>query len=189
MLRQKGKFIVIALILSFALANTACGSIGDSGVAPTTDDIAIEAQSVPTATAPTIPTPPTPTPQTPPTPASTSTGLPTEIMEPISPVSPITTANRAEMSVNPPVQTIPGSEKALAAAIADLVKQTGVAPDQVKLVSLEAVEWSDTSLGCPEEGFMYAQVITPGYKIILEVQGQQYEYHTDQMTNVVLCQK
>ena len=54
---------------------------------------------------------------------------------------------------------------------------------------MEAVEWSDASLGCPQEGFMYAQVITPGYLIILEAQGEQYEYHTDQTTNVVLCQE
>jgi hypothetical protein len=36
---------------------------------------------------------------------------------------------------------------------------------------------------------MYAQVITPGYLIILAAEGQQYEYHTDQAANVVLCQQ
>jgi hypothetical protein len=51
------------------------------------------------------------------------------------------------------------------------------------------MEWSDASLGCPQEGMMYAQVITPGYLIVLEAQGQTFEYHTDQGTNVVLCQK
>jgi hypothetical protein len=182
MRQQKGKFILIAVILVFSLTSSACGSPGGSGVEPA-GDIAIEAQTVPTATAAN-----TPTPQTPATPASTSTSLPTEIIEPISPVSPITAANQSVMSPNPTVPIIPGSEKTLAAAIADLVKQTGIAPDQIILISLEAVEWSDTSLGCPQEGFMYAQVITPGYMIVLAAQGQQYEYHTDQTTNVILCQ-
>jgi hypothetical protein len=85
------------------------------------------------------------------------------------------------------VPPIPGSEAALAAAVADLTKQTGLPADQITLVSIEGRDWSDASLGCPQEGMMYAQVITPGYLIILEVQGQQYEYHTDQTTNVILC--
>jgi hypothetical protein len=87
------------------------------------------------------------------------------------------------------MQPIPGSEAALAAAIADLSQRTGVSADQITLVSMEAREWSDASLGCPQEGMMYAQVITPGYLIILAAQGQQYEYHTDQAANVVLCQQ
>jgi hypothetical protein len=87
------------------------------------------------------------------------------------------------------VQPLPGSEESLAAAIADLVEQAGLAEEEIRLVSMEAVEWRDASLGCPQEGFMYAQVITPGYLIILEAAGQEYEYHTDQRANVVLCQE
>lgn len=74
------------------------------------------------------------------------------------------------------------------AAIKDLSERLGIPPEQIRVVSEESVEWSDASLGCPQEGFMYAQVITPGYKYILEAQGQQYEYHTDLRNNVVLCQ-
>lgn len=87
------------------------------------------------------------------------------------------------------VQPLPGSETALAAAIADLAKQIGVPADQITLVSMEAKEWSDAALGCPQEGMMYAQVITPGFLMILSAQGQQYEYHTDQKTNIIWCKK
>jgi hypothetical protein len=52
---------------------------------------------------------------------------------------------------------------------------------------VEAVDWSDTSLGCPEPGMAYAQVITPGYLIVLGAAGQTYEYHTDEHSSVVLC--
>ena len=86
------------------------------------------------------------------------------------------------------VEPLPGSEKALTAATADLAERTGLAASEVRLVSMEAVDWNDTSLGCPQEGYMYAQVITPGFRMILSVQGQQYEYHTDLAGNVVLCE-
>ena len=85
-------------------------------------------------------------------------------------------------------EIIPGSEEALAAAVEDLSEQTGVPPGQITLVSMEAVEWGDSSLGCPQPGFMYAQVITPGFKIVLEADGQEYTYHSDQGSNAVLCE-
>ncbi len=51
------------------------------------------------------------------------------------------------------------------------------------------VEWNDTSLGCPMPGMAYAQVITPGFRLVFEYQGQQSEYHTDQDgSNVVTCE-
>jgi hypothetical protein len=117
-----------------------------------------------------------------------SASLPAEIGEPTSPVSPIIPEAAPAMApINKGVPPIPGSEAALAAAVADLTQQTSLPADQITLVSIEGRDWSDASLGCPQEGMMYAQVITPGYLIILEVQGQQYEYHTDQTTNVILC--
>ena len=36
---------------------------------------------------------------------------------------------------------------------------------------------------------MYAQVLTPGFLILLEVDGQQYIYHTDEVETVVLCKE
>lgn len=118
-----------------------------------------------------------------------ATALPVEIVEPSSPILPpeLTVEPAAPAGDAAPVS--PGSEKVLAIAITDLVKQTGVAADQITVVSVDPTEWPDASLGCPQEGMMYAQVITPGFLVILEAQGQQYEYHTDQGANVVLCQK
>jgi hypothetical protein len=119
--------------------------------------------------------------------------LPTEITEPNSPVapapSPTESGQQAAIPANQGIQPLPGSETALAAAIADLSKQVGLSADQITLVSMEAQEWGDTSLGCPQPGMMYAQVITPGYLMVLEAQGQQYKYHTDQRTSVIWCKK
>jgi hypothetical protein len=62
-------------------------------------------------------------------------------------------------------------------AVTDLVERTGVAEEEIKVESLEEAEFSDTSLGVPEPGKMYAQVITPGYIICLSVEEETYTYH------------
>lgn len=122
-------------------------------------------------------------------PEPTPTDLPTEIVEPLSPVSPIVPEEAPAMAPanQQAVQDVPGSEAAVAATIVHLTNQTGLSADQISVVSIEPTDWSDASLGCPQEGMMYAQVITPGYLIVLDAQGQQYEYHADQAGNVVLC--
>jgi hypothetical protein len=67
--------------------------------------------------------------------------------------------------------------------------ELGVAPEEVTVVSVEPVEWSDGSLGCPQPGQMYVQVITPGYRFVLEVAGRRYEVHTDARADgaIVFC--
>lgn len=62
-------------------------------------------------------------------------------------------------------------------AKADLMKRLGVSLDRLTVQSVEATEFPDTSLGVPEPGKMYAQVITPGYIIKLVVSGVVIEYH------------
>ncbi|MCY4114549.1 MAG: hypothetical protein OXG33_11530 [Chloroflexi bacterium] len=47
------------------------------------------------------------------------------------------------------------------------------------LTSSEAVDWSDASLGCPKEGFGYAQVITPGYKLVFNLAGASHAVHSN----------
>jgi hypothetical protein len=172
----------IGLIFGLATILVACGGENGQDIEPVET---IEAQTVPERATTEAPTPP-PTAQPTPSP----TGLPTELVEPVSPVpSAMPTQEVLKMpQMSPNVELVPGSEQAVSAATADLARQTGLPSDQIRLVSIEAQQWSDTSLGCPQEGYMYAQVITPGYLIVLEAQGQQYEYHTDQGTNVILCQ-
>ncbi len=56
------------------------------------------------------------------------------------------------------------------------------------LTSAEGKQWSDASLGCPEEGFMYAQVITPGYKLVFDLAGTSYPVHTNaDGSHMVIC--
>jgi hypothetical protein len=74
-------------------------------------------------------------------------------------------------------------------AQAALATQLGVKASDVTLIAAEATEWNDSSLGCPQPGQAYLQVITPGYKMTLEAQGKRYEYHTDTRRRVVRCDK
>lgn len=76
-----------------------------------------------------------------------------------------------------------------AAWLAQVAQALGVAPETLQLLTAESVEWSDTSLGCPQPGMMYAQVITPGWRVILMTdQGQSYEIHTGrQPDHFVVC--
>lgn len=63
----------------------------------------------------------------------------------------------------------------------------GVAPEQVTVISAEAVKWPDASLGVRRPGQMYLQVITPGYRVIVQSGDRRLEYHTDMADNIVLA--
>lgn len=69
-------------------------------------------------------------------------------------------------------------------AAARLEEEDGLPPDRVVVV--EAVEWPDASLGCPEPGRMYAQVVTPGFRIVFEAAGARAEFHTARRGDAVV---
>ena len=81
------------------------------------------------------------------------------------------------------------AEKVIRLAREDLAQRRGFALEGIRLVSVNAVRWRDASLGCPRPNTKYLQVITPGFKVILEAEGRTYGYHTDAGRVVVLCEK
>ena len=68
----------------------------------------------------------------------------------------------------------------------DLASVLKAPADEIKLVRAEVTQWSDTSLGCPEPGKFYAQVITAGHLIVLSHAGKEYEYHAGR-GHIVTC--
>ncbi len=48
-------------------------------------------------------------------------------------------------------------------------EHTGAASANIAIISVVAVEFSDSSLGCPSPDMAYLQVITPGHKVVVEV--------------------
>lgn len=63
----------------------------------------------------------------------------------------------------------------------------GVSAEEISTLSAEAVDWPDASLGCPQPGMIYAQVSTPGFHVVLEVERQHYSYHSAGHAEPFLC--
>lgn len=80
----------------------------------------------------------------------------------------------------------PTVRKLVGLAKGDLAKRLIVKSSAPAVREVTPVNWPDTSLGCPEPGRVYAAVVTPGYRIVLEHGGRRYRYHTDR-TRVKLC--
>ena len=79
-------------------------------------------------------------------------------------------------------------ESILQAVQAQLAKDVpGVDLSAATVVVAEAVEWNDGSLGCPEPGMVYTQVITPGYHVVISADGTEYDYRATDAGQVRLC--
>jgi hypothetical protein len=91
------------------------------------------------------------------------------------------------------IQPKPGApdtmEKLLDKVKDDLSRRIAASREEINVVETQRVQWSDSSLGCPEPGMSYLMVITPGYRIVLRVAGQEHYYHTDENENFVYCSK
>lgn len=61
-----------------------------------------------------------------------------------------------------------------------LANELGVQVQDVQLLSSEQVDYSDACLGLGGPDEICAQVITPGWRAVFEVNGQQYEVRTDE---------
>lgn len=72
------------------------------------------------------------------------------------------------------------------AALAQAATDLGVAPGQLAIIAVEARDWPDSSLGCPQPGRAYSQIITPGYRLVVQVNGRQYDYHTNNRTTIIV---
>ncbi len=68
---------------------------------------------------------------------------------------------------------------------ATLASELNLPQREIRLVSVEPAQWPDACLGIPLPDEACAQVTTPGYKFVLEAQGQQYAYHTDLTGKVI----
>ncbi|MCE9645599.1 MAG: hypothetical protein K8S20_06330 [Chloroflexi bacterium] len=109
-----------------------------------------------------------------------------------SPTFPISTSLPAENNegdemydpvINPDLQ----AQKMIQLAKLSLAGKLKISENKIHLAEMVAMAWPDTSLGCPQEGIVYAQVVTPGFQILLETMGQTFSYHTDDSERVVLC--
>jgi hypothetical protein len=69
----------------------------------------------------------------------------------------------------------------------DLAKRLSITAPEINVAEAAEVIWPDSSLGCPQEGMAYAQVLTPGFLILLEYNYAKYEYHAGKGLGVIYC--
>jgi hypothetical protein len=62
-------------------------------------------------------------------------------------------------------------------AVDALAVDLEVPQDRIHVVSVTAVNWPDSSVGCPQPGMQYLTVITPGHKVVLKVDERTYAVH------------
>jgi WD40 repeat protein len=73
-------------------------------------------------------------------------------------------------------------------ALADLSARAG---QNLTLSDLSSWSWTqtnypDSSLGCPQPGLAYLQVVTPGYRFLLEYNGATFDYRVSADNNTVI---
>jgi hypothetical protein len=127
---------------------------------------------------PIVPTVAPPASPAPPTQGATDTPtLPPTATQPPATDAPVAT---------PPIETdVP--QEIMLELLAEVALQAGVDPAQVRIERAEEVTWSDPSLGCPDPDLGYAQVITPGYWVVLEAGGQLYDWRMATTGIPILC--
>lgn len=116
---------------------------------------------------------------------------PTEVAAlPVTPTQPPTPIDQGE----PPAMSLPeqapiptGLQDLVDNAKADLAKQQGLAAEQIHVLEAAEVVWPDSSLGCPQKGMEYAQMLTTGFRVVLESGGISYEYHAGPNRAVFFC--
>jgi hypothetical protein len=98
-------------------------------------------------------------------------------------------AATSEPAMSEPTTSVGGDwlTEQVATAVADVAARTGVAADSVTVTQASSVNWSDGSVGCPEEGRSFTQAIVPGILILLEADGEIYRYHGRDGGNVFHC--
>jgi len=74
-------------------------------------------------------------------------------------------------------------------AMKDLARRVSVSLSQITVVQAEPVTWPDAGLGCPQPGIGYKQVQVDGMLIVLEANGQRFEYHSGGNRPPILCEK
>jgi len=116
------------------------------------------------------------TPETEPTPTEDENK---QVSEPVTVnLSDITPVPLEGTPIVQPAPGNPGVKDPVVQAMLDLSARVGANVDDIELVSLLEVTWRDGSLGCPEAGVAYTQALVPGQQLILQVEGQEYYYHS-----------
>lgn len=87
--------------------------------------------------------------------------------------------------VPPMSATSANAQKVIEKHVADFA----VDKASISVISEEDVEWSSSALGCEKPGMAYLDVITPGFRVVIEQGGRQYQYHGARSGYIILCDR
>jgi hypothetical protein len=87
--------------------------------------------------------------------------------------------------IQPPTDR--ASQDLVAQAKSDLAARSGINVDEIELLKFEEVTWRDGSLGCPQPGMGYIQVLIDGHRILLRSGEKVYHYHSGGNQPPFLC--
>ena len=86
-----------------------------------------------------------------------------------------------------PVPTHGLGAEMLGAMRSDAARRAGSAESAVQVASVQPVTWPDASIGCPQPGMVYAQMLVPGWRVVLEAGGRRYDYHAARGGRWLVC--
>jgi hypothetical protein len=81
----------------------------------------------------------------------------------------------------------PDVQKLIETAKEDLANRFSIPAAGISAAEVVEVTWPDSGLGCSKSGAESAQVMTPGYLILLEYNNNKYEYHANKGNYVIFC--
>ena len=113
--------------------------------------------------------------------------VPTPTLNPSFPTT-TTQGDNPIMTSTPPMPSGSGLQNLIEKAKGDLAQRLSIPENEIILLNATDVVWPDSSLGCPQKGIVYADMLTPGYLIILSADSREYEYHTSKGTEMVPCE-
>lgn len=88
----------------------------------------------------------------------------------------VPTVSPTSASTQPSSDVVP---QVVPAARLFAAEKYGVAPDEVKIVKMDPVEWPNACIGAGQPGDICAQMITPGYQIQIDIKGKTYILNSD----------
>jgi hypothetical protein len=86
-----------------------------------------------------------------------------------------------------PVTTASMPREVRRAVVADAARRFKVPESAVVLTRAERLTWSDGSLGCPEPGQTYVQMLVPGFRVVAKTREGELTYNTDTRGNAKTC--
>ena len=97
-------------------------------------------------------------------------------------------SNVVESTEYEPMET-PEDLPLITKAKMDLAERLVIDTGEIEVLDFQFVEWPDSSLGCPQPGMVYAQVLQDGMFIQLKVDGNTYNYHSGGGRAPFLCEQ